>query len=427
MDGENIEDITSQTAKLGWLKNKLNLDVDPSAQEKSNRLLIGKILSKKVFPKPLVKEILTKAWNIVNDIEVSVADKNVFIFSFVHEAELRREWDRRPSTVKGDPLILKRFNSDLSISEVDFSTTEFWIQVHGLPLNRVSTENLLKIGSLVGRALDTDAVSPGQGIWRRSVKVRVEFDTSGPLTPGFPLERDGLLDLWIPFKYEKLGNFCFRCGMLGHDLRDCPGSGLQPIGKDREETGMYGKWLRADNNEFQPGLNIEELLHSDRTECRPSSTRWQRALDGWLAMPKMAKRPIEVQVDELEPCDAGFGSINQGEPSKVVQESDKNGTNDVTGALTKSLDTPPSTLNTTQSQETSTKKSITIPSRTKKKSLKTLARTKTGHIVCAQKQHITCSTEANSEPIHNTCVKSLTSSPNSMAEEAGLIMPPNSP
>nr|POE50547.1 hypothetical protein CFP56_00011 [Quercus suber] len=324
-------------AKLGWLKNKLNLDVDPLVQEKSNRLLIGKILSKKVFPKPLVKEILTKAWNIVNDIEVSVADKNVYIFSFAHEAKLRRAWDRRPWIVKGDPLILKCFNSNLSIAEVDFSTTEFWIQVHGLPLNQVSTENLLKIGSLVSRALDTDAVSPGQGIWRRSVKVRVEFDTSGPLTPGFPLGRDGLPDLWIPFKYEKLGNFCFRCGMLGHDLRDCPSSGLQLMGRDREVTGMYGKWLRADNNEFQPGLNIEELLHSDHTECSPSSTRWQRALDGRLAMPEMAKRLIEVQGGEFELCDAGFGSINQGELSEVVQESDKNGTNDVIEALTKSL------------------------------------------------------------------------------------------
>ena len=342
MDGESIEDITSQTAKLGWLKNKLNLDVDPSAQEKSNRLLIGKILSKKVFPKPLVKEILTKAWNTINDIEVSVVDKNLFIFSFAHEAELRRAWDRRPWTVKGEHLILKRFNSDLSISEVDFSTTEFWIQVHGLPLNRVSKENLLKIGSLVGRTLDTDAVSPGQGIWRRSTKVRVEFDISSSLIPGFPLERNGLPDLWIPFKYEKLGNFCFRCGMLGHELRDCPGSGMHLLRKARETIEMFGKWLRADNNEFQPGLNIEELLHSDRPEYSPSPTRWQRALEDRQAMPERAKFPIEEQVGDIEPCVAGsgFGSITQGESTEVAQETDKHKTNDVTGALTESLVSP---------------------------------------------------------------------------------------
>ena len=219
----------------------------------SNRLLIGKILSKKVFPKPLVKEILTKAWNTINDIKVLVANKNMFIFSFAHEAELRKAWDRRPWTVKGEYLILKHFSSDLSISEVDFSTTEFWIQVYGLPLNRVSMENLLKIGSIVGKALDTDAVSPGQRIWRISLKVRVEFDISCPLIPGFPLERDGLPDLWIPFKYEKLGNFCFKCGMLGHEHRDYLGSGDQLMRREGMEFGIFGKWLRANNSEFQPG------------------------------------------------------------------------------------------------------------------------------------------------------------------------------
>ena len=60
--------------------------------------------------------------------------------------------------------------------------------MHGLTLNQVSMENLLKIGSTVGKALDTDVVSLGQGIWRRSVKVRVKFDIIRPLILGFPLK-----------------------------------------------------------------------------------------------------------------------------------------------------------------------------------------------------------------------------------------------
>lgn len=54
--------------------------------------------------------------------------------------------------------MLKRFSPDISVSEVDFSFTEFWIQIHGFPLNRRSKENVLKIGSMAGRALDTDLV-----------------------------------------------------------------------------------------------------------------------------------------------------------------------------------------------------------------------------------------------------------------------------
>lgn len=122
------------------------------------KLLIGKILTNKAFPKSLVKEILIKAWNVINDVEVSAVDKNIFMFSFKHEADVRRAWDRRPWTVKGEHLVLKRFSPDISVSEVDFSFTEFWIQIHGFPLNRRSKENVLKIGSMAGRALDTDLV-----------------------------------------------------------------------------------------------------------------------------------------------------------------------------------------------------------------------------------------------------------------------------
>ena len=26
---------------------------------------------------------------------------------------------------------------------------------------------------------------------------------------------------WISFKYEQFPNFCYRCGLFSHDLRDC--------------------------------------------------------------------------------------------------------------------------------------------------------------------------------------------------------------
>ena len=86
MDEVNV----SQASKFNWLKNKVNLDVVPSSKESSKRLLIGKILSKKSFPKALVKEILTKAWNVLNEVEVSVVDRNVFVFFFKHDSNVKR-------------------------------------------------------------------------------------------------------------------------------------------------------------------------------------------------------------------------------------------------------------------------------------------------------------------------------------------------
>ncbi|KAL0000840.1 hypothetical protein SO802_014621 [Lithocarpus litseifolius] len=135
MAEDSVDTITSQAAKLNWLKSKINLEVVPSSSANS-------------------KKLLTDPW---------------------------------PSPQ--------------------------------------SKDNVLKIGSIAGRALDTDLVGPGLGIWSRCVRVQVEMDISCPLVPGFPLERDHLPVLWIPFKFEKLGNFCFGCGMLGHDHRSCQDKG----------------------------------------------------------------------------------------------------------------------------------------------------------------------------------------------------------
>lgn len=47
------------------------------------------------------------------------------------------------------------------------------------------------------------------------------------------------------FKYEPLLNFCYRCGLLEHDLKDC----LESLGNDKsDERGdlQYGAWLRGD-------------------------------------------------------------------------------------------------------------------------------------------------------------------------------------
>ena len=90
MDETDVETITNQAKNFSWLKGKVNLAVVPSSKESSKRLIIGKILSKKFFPKTLVKEILVKAWNLINDFEVALVDKNVFVFSFNHEADVRR-------------------------------------------------------------------------------------------------------------------------------------------------------------------------------------------------------------------------------------------------------------------------------------------------------------------------------------------------
>ena len=50
---------------------------------------------------------------------------------------------------------------------------------------------------------------------------------------------------WVFFKFERLPNFCYRCGLLDHGEKDCPER------KDGENYGdeerkQYGAWLRGE-------------------------------------------------------------------------------------------------------------------------------------------------------------------------------------
>ena len=83
-----------------------------------------------------------------------------------------------------------------------------------------------------------------------------------------PLRRGGNVvnsdgdKFWVTFKYERLPNFCFLCGILGHDEKHC--SGFQ--GK-AEGHRQYGDWLRASNGS-KGGLEKQKAASSSGHEER---------------------------------------------------------------------------------------------------------------------------------------------------------------
>ena len=76
--------------------------------------LIRKIISARSFSFLVVRDIVSKAWNLSFPFLVERVDKNIFLFTFQHEADLNSVFRRRPWTLRGAHLILKVWKPKLN-------------------------------------------------------------------------------------------------------------------------------------------------------------------------------------------------------------------------------------------------------------------------------------------------------------------------
>ncbi|XP_027127113.1 uncharacterized protein [Coffea arabica] len=77
----------------------------------------------------------------------------------------------------------------------------------------------------------------GDALDRKFLRIRVILDITKPLLCGFWVRRRGLSDIWVEFKYEKLGIFCYKCGRIGNHYRSC---------QFPAKKAKFGPWLQAE-------------------------------------------------------------------------------------------------------------------------------------------------------------------------------------
>lgn len=98
------------------------------------------------------------------------------------------------------------------------------------------------VGNSLGRYIETDKHS-----WlseqAKFMRVRVDLPIGKPLQRGGKIVNLDGDKVWISFKYEKLPNFCFHYGILGHDQKHYPRLPFNP-----KLPNQYGEWLRANVN-----------------------------------------------------------------------------------------------------------------------------------------------------------------------------------
>ena len=80
-------------------------------------------------------------------------------------------------------------------------------------------ETTIELGESLGQV--TPCENPNEMVGGDFLRVHVEIDVSKPLCRGRSVVLVDNKETWISFKYEKLPNFYYWCGLISHDGKDC--------------------------------------------------------------------------------------------------------------------------------------------------------------------------------------------------------------
>lgn len=187
-----------------------------------------------------------------------------YSFVFYHIMDVRKVLEGGPWSFEQNMLIYKQVKEMEDLQAVDLNEVKIWVQVRDVPKGFIS-ENIMKsVGMYVGKYVKSDPAN-FDNTWKSYVRTGVTLDIRKPLKRHMKIKREGGEWSWPNFKYERLGTFCFVCGVLGHTDRDC---NIVYENPDKEIEKAYGVWLRAQNRSNKVGLGARWLRNTD------GSGRW---------------------------------------------------------------------------------------------------------------------------------------------------------
>lgn len=211
------------------------------AYEDYKFVLVGRLMTEKPIKFNVLKDTIAAIWRPGKGLNIKEANPNLFLFQFFHEVDINRVMEDGPWAFEQSLLVLRRLKPSESPFEVPLTQTEFWVQAHKLPAGFFTEKIAKAIGNSLGTFVRADKKN-FDGTWKTFLRVRVLMDVTKPLRRKMKMKREGGDWFWIEFKYERLPNFCFLCGVLGNTERFCH---KLFEGANDETERPYGPWIRA--------------------------------------------------------------------------------------------------------------------------------------------------------------------------------------
>lgn len=200
---------------------KIFAELNKVGNDRVKRCLVGKIFSERSMNRDTIRNQLPRILNAKRNVEVEIVGDNLFLTVFTSEEDRRRALLEGPWHFFQSLMLFKAPLGLQNPSEVIFDEVEVWIQCHNLPVACMHPAYVRRIGEQLGRVLEID-IGEGGLCLGRFARVRVLRPLSRPLDKCVKIETNGVgEDILIILLYERLPDYCFTCGQIGHVAKFC--------------------------------------------------------------------------------------------------------------------------------------------------------------------------------------------------------------
>ncbi|KAK6141886.1 hypothetical protein DH2020_024364 [Rehmannia glutinosa] len=198
--------------------------------------LVGKFISERSVNFNITKHRLTAIWRPVKGMSVKDIGDQRFLFQFYHKLDLQRILDGGPWSFDNLMLMLAQLYPSVVPMTIPMHSLLFWVQIFNLPIGCLNENVGRQLGNFIGSFVEYDPKN-SSSVWRSFMRIRVNVDIRVPLKRFKKVKLQGGEWSVVEFKSERLGSFCFICGMLTHTERFCEKRFSWPDGEPPKEWG----------------------------------------------------------------------------------------------------------------------------------------------------------------------------------------------
>jgi 14-3-3 protein epsilon len=197
----------------------LNLDTDPSSIQILEHCLIGRVLTDKQIRFSYFKERLSHVWKPGKKVTILQSEEGRYLFQFNHRLDAAKVLDEGPWLFDNFNLVIERIAPGVVPATVELNHLDVWLQVYRLPFGFIQP----KVGQTIGRFLgEMKEYDHRNTVHSTYMRLKVRINVTKPLQQSWKVRANEGNFVQIIFKYEKLGIFCYLCGLLGHTDKNCP-------------------------------------------------------------------------------------------------------------------------------------------------------------------------------------------------------------